>query len=168
MPRRFKDKPISLTVALNLELIPLSVIFSGFVKAVDSTIFEMDFFKFSMDPIKKNIFTLTTKSKDTSPPVFETPCSVYQDDGHDPTSPGIQLTYSANDPDTKVETAFWSVGTTLGGQDVKPEAALDVTLKTSFQPLLKVASGSKVGMDIQLHREMTRIVPSFSIPMHNC
>ncbi len=124
-----------MTVALDLELIPLTVLFSGFVKAVDSTIFSMTFFQFAMDPIRKNIFTLTTKSKDKSPPVFSGPCKVEQAVDHPITAPGVMLSFSAKDPDTKVEKAYVFIGTTLGGSDIMKETAVDLSLKETFQPL---------------------------------
>ncbi len=124
-----------MTVALDLELIPLTVIFKGFVEAVDSTIFSMTFFQFAMDPIRKNIFTLTTKSKDKSPPVFSGPCKVEQAVDHPITAPGVMLSFSAKDPDTKVEKAYVFIGTTLGGSDIMKETAVDLSLKETFQPL---------------------------------
>ena len=128
---------------MNMVLIPLSVDFSGFVQVFYSTIFSKDFFSFSLPPIKKNIFTLTTKSKDTTPPAFIQPCTVEQAVGRDPTSPGVLITYIAKDTETKVINTTWYVGTTLGGKDVVPETLLDSSLKTSFQPLL-IAAASQV------------------------
>jgi hypothetical protein len=140
---RFKDNPISVTVALDLVLIPLAIMFSGFVKAVEATIFEKEFFKFSMDPIRKNIFTITTKSKDTTPPVFSGPCRVEQAVGRPETAPGVMMSFDASEPDTKVESAAFFIGSSLGASDIAPEVKVDLSLKETYQPL-KVASAMGV------------------------
>ncbi len=133
---------------MDMVLIPLTVAMKGFVKAVGSTVFSATIFQFAMDAITKNVFTLTTASKDKSPPVFSTPCTVHQAIGRDLTNPGVMLTFAAKDPDTKVNTTFWFVGTTLGGSDVVPRTELDPSTATTFQPL-KVAEALAIYFTVE-------------------
>ena len=120
---------------MNLQLIPLSMSFTGFAEVADVMVFYMVFYSFSLPAITANIFTITTKSKDTSAPVFSQPCTVQQAVGRAPTSPGVMISYNANDMETKVMNATWYAGSTLQGADIVPETVLDSSLQISFQPL---------------------------------
>ena len=135
----FKTFPLSIRLRVDLEIIPLSLSVSVFLRirinllftSFTKTLINKQLFSWTSPTIRINLFDVSNFDPDDSPPLFSpiseparrrraasgaTPCTVTQVEGRDYTDPAFILQVSVADDKSQAELTY-SIGTYLGGED---------------------------------------------------
>ncbi|KAI6660257.1 hypothetical protein LOD99_10427 [Oopsacas minuta] len=139
----FKSFPLALRLRVDLNIIPLSITVSIYLKltinllftSIEITIIDFNLFHWSTPTIQIPLLDASNLDMDDSPPLFSpiaegessrrrratssgaTPCTVTQVEGRDYTNPAFILQVSVADDKSQAELTY-SIGTYPGGTDV--------------------------------------------------